>query len=180
MAGMKILNSYYLTQLNQALTNHLAHNSSAPRIAIIGVGNELNGDDSAGVLVSRRISQSIQNSVLIYNVEGSISPENYTAPIRRFNPDWIWLIDAAEFNQDPGTVKILSLDHVNGVTNFTHGLPLNVLAEFLQKETNSVIFLFGIQPLNINPFTSISEPLKLAVDDLAFELILWLKKYIIH
>ncbi|MHB8135861.1 MAG: hydrogenase 3 maturation endopeptidase HyCI [Anaerolineaceae bacterium] len=180
MAGTKILNSYYLTQLNQALTNHLARNSSSPRIAIIGVGNELNGDDSAGVLVSRRISQSIQNSKFIYNVEGSISPENYTAPIRRFKPDWIWLIDAADFNQKPGAVRILPLDQVNGVSNFTHGLPLNVLAEFLQKETNSVIFLFGIQPLNVEPFTSISEIVKFAVDDLASKLTVWLKKYIIH
>ena len=175
-----MLNSYYLTQLNQALTNHLAHNSSTPRIAIIGVGNELNGDDSAGVLVSRIVSQTIKITESVYAVEGSISPENYTAPIRRFKPDWIWLFDAAEFDQNPGSVQILPLDLVNGATAFTHGLPLSVLAGFLQKETKADIFLFGIQPLNVEPFTPISDILKLAVDDLAMELIRWLKKYIIH
>lgn len=174
------MNSYYLTQLNQALTNHLALNSSPPRIAIIGIGNELNGDDSAGVLVSRLISQSIQKTELIYCVEGSISPENYTAPIRRFKPDWIWLIDAAEFDQNPGSVQILPIDEVNGVTHFTHGLPLSVLAKFLQNETNSVVFLFGIQPLNVEPFTGISDVLKIVVDELAIELNQWIKKYIIH
>lgn len=172
--------SSYLKLLNQELTNHLANNLKPPKIAIIGIGNELNGDDAAGIIVARKINQTLVAPDRLYVVEGSIAPENFTAPIRRFQPDWIWLIDAANFNCLPGSIQLIGMDEIDGVSFSTHGLPLPVFANYLKAETNASIILFGIQPLSTNSFSEISEIVKLSIDKFSGNLISWLKKNIIN
>jgi hydrogenase maturation protease HycI len=166
--------------LNQALTNHLVTNSFVPKIAILGIGNELNGDDGAGVLVARKIKQALSflENLLIF--EGSIAPENFSGPIRKFNPDWIWLIDAAEINRPAGHIEFISLEEIDGVTVFSHGLPLSIFGKYLQSETGASVILFGIQPENLEPFTQISEVVGNSIDRLSEELVYWLKNNIIN
>jgi hydrogenase 3 maturation protease len=164
-------------QLNQELTNHLAINSSAPKIAILGIGNELNGDDGAGLLVARKLSSAVKSTKILI-VEGSIAPENMIAPIRRFGPDWIWLMDAAEFSQQAGSVQLLPLDQILGTDAFTHSTPAPLLIKFLQEETGARIFLFGIQFLAMEPFTEVTRSVQTAVARMAANLIVWLKNNI--
>jgi len=180
MAGKKILNSSYQTLLDQALTNHHVTNSFVPKIAIVGIGNELNGDDGAGVLVARKIKPALSFSEKLSIVEGSIAPENFSAPIRRFKPDWIWLFDAADLCRQPGHIEIITLEEINGVTVFAHGLPLSIFGKYLQSETGASVIIFGIQPENLEPFTKISEVVGKSIDRLSEELISWLKNNIIN
>ena len=174
------MNSSYLTLLNRALTIHLVTNSSVPKIAFIGIGNELNGDDGAGVLVARKIKQALSISENLLIVEGSIAPENFSAPIRRFNPDWIWLVDAADLSSHSGHIEIITLDEIDGVTVFSHGLPLSIFGKFLQSETGASVNIFGIQPENLEPFSQISETVGKSIDRLSKELISWIKNNIIN
>lgn len=174
------MNSSYLTLLNQALTNHLVTNSFVPKIAIVGIGNELNGDDGAGVLVSRKIKKALSFSDKLLIVEGSIAPENFSAPIRRFKPNWIWLVDAADLSRSPGYIETIALEEVDGVSVFSHGLPLSIFGKYLQSETGALIIIFGIQPENLEPFTQISKAAGKSIDQLSEELISWLKNNIIN
>jgi len=174
------LNFSWQSLLNQALKNHLVTNSSRPKIAIIGIGNEFNGDDGTGVLIVRKIKQALSKSNDLLIIEGSITPENYSAPIRRFNPDWIWFIDSADMNCSPGEMKIIRLEDIDGVTAFSHGLPLSTFGKYLQNETGASINIFGIQPEKIDSFTEMSEELKRSVKKISKELISWLKNNIIN
>ena len=174
------MNSSYLTLLNRALTIHLVTNSSVPKIAIVGIGNELNGDDGAGVLVVRKIKQALSITDNLLIVEGSIAPENFSAPIRRFKPDWIWLVDAADLKRQPGYIEIITLEEIDGVTVFTHGLPLSVYGKYLQSETDASVIIFGIQPKNLEPFTHISKAVSQLIDQFSDEIISWLKNNIIN
>lgn len=179
MAGKKILNYSYLTLLNQALTNHLATNNFVPKITIVGIGNELNGDDGAGVLIARKIKKALSFSENLLIVEGSIAPENFSAPVRRFKPDWIWLIDAADLKHNPGYIEIITLEEIDGVTVFAHGLPLSIFGKYIQSETGASVIIFGIQPENLEPFTQISKVIGKSIDLISEELISWLKNNII-
>src|SRR5512141_839488 len=82
------------------------------RIAILGIGNPLRSDDAAGVLVARRLADSALprdlDSVLV--IEAGHAPENATAGLRRFSPQVVLLVDAAEMGVAPGTVRWVALE----------------------------------------------------------------------
>ena len=56
------------------------------RVAILGVGNEMKGDDGAGVRVVRELSQRMPATPGVLLVDAGQAPENFTGPLRRFRP----------------------------------------------------------------------------------------------
>lgn len=115
---------------------------------VLGVGNELNGDDVAGLLVLRSLRESQSNGLLPDTwllLEGGSAPENFTAPIHRFRPDWLLVVDAAQIGCRPGQIAYIGLDEVDGASAFTHGLPLSLIGQYLVGETGCRFGLLGIQ-----------------------------------
>lgn len=169
------MHSYLNAQLDLALKSHLANNIDLPRLTILGIGNELNGDDAAGVLIVRHLKQNIPSEERFQLIEGSIAPENYSKSIRNFNPDWIWLIDSADFGEKPGNVRLLDVESIDSVVSNTHRLPLSLLISILKMDQNPDIFLFGIQPKFIEPFTDTSSDVKISIKNTSEILSGWLK-----
>ncbi len=167
--------SYLNEQLNQALTNHLANNNQLPRLTILGIGNELNGDDAAGVLIVRKLKKKLEKFDQIQLLEGSIAPENYSGVIRKFNPDWIWLIDAAAQGELPGYVQLFDSARIETIATNTHRLSPQLLISFLQIDSNSKGFLLGIEPEVIDPFSEISAAVKKSVRDTSKFLLRWIE-----
>jgi hydrogenase maturation protease HycI len=162
-------------QLNQALTNHLANKNDLPRLTILGIGNELNGDDAAGVMIVRYLSKKLPKLDQIQLIEGSIAPENYTSVIRKFNPDWIWLIDAAVFGENPGCVQLFDTARIEKLVTNTHRLSPDLLISFLQLDTHVKGFLIGIQPAVVDPFSEISYAVKQSIQETTKFLLRWLQ-----
>lgn len=161
--------------LDQAWTNHLAKNDSLPKLAIIGIGNELNGDDAAGVLIVRNLEKKLPFCENILLVEGSIAPENYTGVIRNFKPDWIWLFDAAELNNEPGSIQFIDLEKVESIGANTHRLAPTLLLSYLSLEIYFRTFLFGINPVSVEPFSQISKPVSEIIEISSKFFLRWLK-----
>ena len=144
----------------------------AQRIAILGIGNELNGDDAAGVLVARgllkkaRGYESRQNSQapVCYIVEAGLAPEAFTGPLRRFQPDLVILVDAAELGEPPGAVGWFDWPQAEGMSASTHTLPPTVLAQFLMREMGCGVMLVGIQPKSLAFDAGVSAEVSLAVN----------------
>jgi len=162
-------------QLNLVLTNHLANNLDLPRLTILGIGNELNGDDAAGVLIVRNLTKKLPKFDKIQCIEGSIAPENYSSVIRKFNPDWIWLIDAAVFGENPGCVQLFDSSRIKTNAADTHRLSPDLLISFLQLDTNAKAFLIGIQPEVVDPFSEISPAVKKSIQETTKFLLRWLQ-----
>ena len=116
----------------------------------MGIGNELNGDDSAGVVVAQKLLErlKIQPNLLVMNC-GSI-PENATGALRRFQPHLVLMIDAADMGVEPGAICILDLTEVRGFSASSHSMPLNVLAGFIENEFQCKTMLLGIQPQSLD------------------------------
>lgn len=135
------------------------HTETTPaRVAIVGVGHELRGDDAAGLAVARRAQSAAGERLLV--LEGGPAPENVTGTLRRFGPDLVLLVDAADLNAEPGAVRWLTPDVIEGLSATTHTMPLSILARYLQHELNCDVCLVGIQPGK----NDIGQPLSEAVE----------------
>lgn len=127
------------------------------RVAVVGIGHELRGDDAAGVAVARKLQPVAHERLLV--VEGGHAPENQTGLLRRFSPDLVLLVDAAQMNEAPGTVRWLAWEESVGLSASTHTLPPYMLAQYLVHELGCEVVLVGIQPGQ----TALEHPLSAAV-----------------
>jgi hydrogenase 3 maturation protease len=119
------------------------------RVAVVGIGNELSGDDAAGIAVARALGSKIRNHPVAPSfciIEAGMAPENFTGTLRRFRPDLVVLVDAAQMDQAPGTVRWFDAESAAGFSASTHTLPLNLFALYLQSEIGCEVKLLGIQP----------------------------------
>lgn len=145
-----------------------------PRIAILGIGNTLRSDDAAGVLVARRLRESrlTRGPETVLVLEGGHAPENSTAQLRRFAPQFVVLIDAAEMGTAPGAIRWIDVEEMDGMSASTHTMPLSMLAKYLSLELDCEVKLLGIQPRSIDVGESVSAEVSRAVD----EIVDWLLK----
>jgi hydrogenase 3 maturation protease len=167
----------------------LENASSWPaRIAILGIGNELNGDDAAGVLAARALRKELVERGLswggspgifvgkegkpeLFVVETGPTPESFTGPLRRFHPDWVLLVDAAELHQPPGSVLWVEWDQAQGMSASTHTLPPTLLAWFLMEELGCQVTLVGIQPAHLDLDRGLSPEVAQAVERVVGDII---------
>ncbi len=121
-------------------------NRKPARIAIVGIGQELRGDDAVGLMVVQALKPALarQQSVLV--IEGGQAPENQTGVIRRFVPDLVLLVDAAQMGTAIGEIRWLTLELLDGLSASTHTLPLSMIAKYLNTELGCEVALLGIQP----------------------------------
>jgi hydrogenase maturation protease HycI len=142
MERMKTLPSSWKVSLHQLLNRQIN-----PRIAIVGIGNTLRSDDAAGILVVRRLTESrlLADRETVLVMDAGHAPENSTAALRRFAPDVVLLIDAVEMGEEPGVIRWVEMDEIEGMSASTHSLPLSMLATYLNWELKCEVTLLGIQ-----------------------------------
>jgi hydrogenase 3 maturation protease len=151
------------------------------RVAALGIGNELNGDDAAGVLVARALQERLvskdhqkitgQAAEEYLILEAGPAPENFAGSLRRFRPDLILMIDAAQMDQPPGSVTWVDWRDVEGFGGSTHVLSPSALAEYLMRELDCKVMFIGIQPQSLEFLAPLSEPVEQAVARLVDDLL---------
>lgn len=140
-----ILNKSWLASLSAKLA-YLSKPGNPQRLAVVGIGNELGGDDAAGVQVARLLKPRMVGNQQILVLEAGLAPENFTGLLRRFSPQLILLVDAALMGCLPGTIQVIDWASAEGFSASTHTLPLNILASYLTAELGCELVLIGIQP----------------------------------
>lgn len=136
------------------------------RIAILGIGNELRGDDAVAIEVVGRIQEKIDSkNILIIN--GGSVPEKFTSKIKEFDPDQILLIDTVDFGEEAGFISRAEPDNIQRDFTSTHRISLDMLVEYLEGETGADIFLIGIQPAKTERGAEISEEVKKSIRGLS-------------
>lgn len=158
--------STWRDQLRQNLATRRQNN----RFAVVGIGNELNGDDAAGVLVVRALRDTLGRRDDLLLIEAGTAPENFTGSLRRFEPALALLIDAADFGADPGEVACVPWQESEGFSASTHTLPISVFGEYLAAELRCEVVLLGIQPEHLEFDRPVSAPVREAVSTVAEEL----------
>lgn len=146
------------------------------RLAILGVGNDMNGDDGAGVAVVRALRAMAPRPVDALLIEAGTAPESHTGPIRRFKPDLVVEIDAAMLDREAGAVAWLDWREADGLSASTHTLPPSVLAEFLRAELGCDVRILGIQPARLELGSGLSPAVAATVRELAGRMHAWLTR----
>jgi hydrogenase 3 maturation protease len=181
MEGMKMSSSSWIELLNKTARS-LAKNRNHPaRVALVGIGNEINGDDGAGVRIVRllrtmpSLSHHSPEQPVWLLVEADLAPENFTGTLRRFQPDLVVLIDAAEMGLSAGETACLDWREAGGWSASTHTLPLNMLSSFLVSEMGCQVMVLGIQPLQMGMDQPLSQQVERAVAEIVAELQEWME-----
>ena len=121
--------------------------AGASKTVVLGAGSVLCGDDAAGMLVVELIQKAIgENTDCLLPLAGSTAPENFSGVIRDYQPDLVFLIDAAYMHGTVGEIRFLDPAQIKGIDFSTHMLPLSILADYLSRETKAQVALIGIQP----------------------------------
>lgn len=134
------------------------------RLALLGIGHELRGDDAAGLVIAQRLRPFARENFLV--VEGGHAPENHTGKVRHFNPDLVLLVDCAELNEPPGTIRWLAWQETTGLSASTHTMPPYVLARYLTTTLNCEAALIGIQPAVTTLDFVLSLPVQEAIQEI--------------
>ncbi|HIQ32349.1 MAG TPA: hydrogenase maturation peptidase HycI [Methanothermococcus okinawensis] len=142
------------------------HLRDCKKLAVLGIGNPLRGDDGLGVFIVRNVVRhyrdrypeqklnidrevnNISNRVILINC-GTV-PENFTDILKEERPDKIVIVDCAMMGERPGTVKLIDVEDIGGVGFSTHTLPLNVIVKYLRRYLDSEIFIVGMEPENLD------------------------------
>ena len=124
------------------------------------MGNDLCGDDGAGVAVARRLSGAVPWDVY----DTRTVPESFLMTIVNAEPESVVLVDALDFGAAPGAVELVESDRLGGQGPSTHGPAPVAFLEALTLIHPCRIVVLGIQPGDAGLGKPLSEPVARAVE----------------
>jgi len=143
-----------MSVLNELI--HFIKEGRRQKLAVFCVGNILKADDGLGPVIGENLVDSIDPDILLVDV-GS-QPENFVSVLKRNKVTHCLLIDATNFEANPGQIGIFNPEDLEDfqVTFSTHFLSLNKFMDFMASESGTKFKLLGIQPKDLafgNPLT---------------------------
>jgi len=151
-----------LKEISEALRNWL---TSAKKVAVLGIGSGLRGDDALGPVFIRMMKRRVGKKVRLYDC-GTV-PESFAGPIKRFRPTHLLMIDAAQMDLAPGQIRFITPDKIGGIPISTHAIPLNVLSEYFASTIGCKVALLGVQPKTVGFDEMLSKDVEVALERLA-------------
>ena len=174
-----------------ALSEKLARSK---KVAIIGVGADLREDDAIGNLLARDLVRAFQEKLKALGIDwlafsddeyviandwmilnASVVPEQYITLLEDFNPDCVFIVDAAQMGAaaNPGDIAFIEKDELDKVSFSTHTLSLRHFIEILQTLGSSAEFIIGgVQPKLLDYGEELSPEVE--------QTRIFLRKFIIH
>ncbi len=139
-----------------------------PRVAVIGIGNTLMGDDGAGVEVLAMLKGRVPEGVDIVELgTGGINLVHVMAGY-----DSVVIIDAGDFGGWPGEIRAFEPDDVQSVKTVGYSLhDWDIFTSIgISKKTGDCpgkIRIVAIQPENLKMGEGLSETVKSKLQELA-------------
>jgi len=130
---------------------------------VMGIGNPCRGDDAAGSLVARKIS----DAAFVHVIDAQDVPENYLWQVVQHKPDAVVLIDSVDLHSAPGAMTLLDKKQMAAYWPNTHRMPIALLVDYLERETHARVLLIGIQPQRTNFSEMLSTVVSSSVQALA-------------
>ena len=124
------------------------------RVAVIGIGNILMGDDGAGVKVLNLLPDSVSKIEL--------ATGGMTLLHKLENLDMAILCDAVDFDGQPGEVRVFRPEEVDSIKTLgysLHDIDILKVLELAKKmgQLPETVFIAAIQPVNLE-FSEVLSP----------------------
>ena len=133
-------------QWQSQLGGLLTATSPPSKLALVGLGHPLRGDDYVGSYIMKGIIKTsggmLSDRVFLFDAEDNL--ERVITRLSRIGPKQVVFIDACEMGARPGETKLLSVDETSYPFFTTHGIPLKVLAERILMGCR--VWVLAIQP----------------------------------
>jgi hydrogenase 3 maturation protease len=134
------------------------------RVVLVGIGNPLRGDDAFGPgLADRLAARWASGHSFILCVNAGPTPENHVSTIERHRPGSVLLVDCVDLGKAPGETGLLAPTELGATDASTHGFPLVLLMEELERRTGAAVRLLGVQPAKLGMGEGISPPVRRAL-----------------
>ena len=140
---------------------------------ILGIGNELLGDEGVGVHAARLLGkENLPKQIKIVEIGTAILdalPDLEQA-------DRVIILDAMKDDQPPGTVYKISLDHCSGASCIAsmHGFDIFRVMALAGRSTPPPVMVFGVEPQKIDwsleLSTTVAESMPYLLDAVRAEL----------
>jgi hydrogenase 3 maturation protease len=117
---------------------------------LIGMGQELNGDDAVGCAIAENFSE---RDWLAVNA-GTV-PENFTGMVKREKPSTLVIVDAAEMGLPAGEIRRIDKAKANSAFYSTHSIPVSQTIAQIEPYVKEIV-LVGIQPNTMKQFKKLS------------------------
>ena len=134
------------------------------KVAILGFGNRLWGDDGAGSVLAERLKAANPEAAIF---DGGMVPENYLEKVVAAKPDTVLLVDAADFGGEAGEWRVFSGDELAFTGLSTHAGSPRLLAAYLMESTGAKVKLVAIQPGNTSEGIELSPKVAATVESLS-------------
>ncbi|MFP3985722.1 MAG: hydrogenase maturation protease [Candidatus Bathyarchaeia archaeon] len=137
------------------------------RVVVVGVGNELRGDDFVGMAVVKSLKGRVDERRVLL-IESETVPESFLEEIVKFHPSHVLVADAGLVELEAGGARFVDANRLfqHGAVS-THILPLRIFCEYLKKTTRAKIALLIVQPRNTDFGEGMSREVERAVKMLA-------------
>lgn len=117
--------------------------SPTAKVALVGVGHPMRGDDFVGSFIVKTLKKRIPTDrVVLFDSEDGV--EWVISKIKNANPKHLVLLDACELNTDPGEITLIPLAETSYPFFTTHGIPLKLLTSKLLPSVET--WILAIQP----------------------------------
>jgi len=132
------------------------------RVAVVGVGNELRGDDGVGPLVAARLAVRHPGRV----VDAGPVPENFLGPILAGDPEIVLFVDAADHGGSPGEWRLVPARALAARAPTTHHASLLLMARLIEA-AGARCWLLGVQPASLAHGQPMTEAVRASGERLA-------------
>lgn len=133
-------------------------------VLLLGVGNRSHGDDGVGSFLIKRLQKKVTIPVL----DAGDVPENYISQIESSGANMVVIVDAADFNADPGEIALVEFADLKKFGVSTRCANLDVLFKIIPESRRPDMLLVAIQPGVEILGIGLSEPVRTSLDGLEF------------
>ena len=136
------------------------------KIVILGIGNEIKGDDGLGPIITKKSSLLFDKNENIIVFDGGTVPENYTRLIRKENPTHIILVDAVDMKKEPGYIRVVEKEEIANYNISTHAMPVSYLIKYIETTIGAQIILVGVQPKSMGFAEPVSKEVAASIEEI--------------
>lgn len=142
---------------------------AAKKTVVLAVGNISKGDDAAGIVCAEKLQKLMRGKARsrLKILLGHEMPENLTGKIRKFRPDLVLILDAAQGIHKPGTVFIVEKNQIRDEGVSSHQISLALLLSYLEETVGCKVIVLGIQPFKLGEGTVLSPRIEKSAHKLA-------------
>ena len=139
-----------------ALTDGLRE-ALEPPFCVVGVGNDLLGDDGFGPALAGELERSGWPAI----VAGD-SPEGWMERLGGGGYRSVLFLDAVDFTGEPGAAVLLDAAAIRArfPQVSTHRISLGTLAAVIESRSGARVRLLGVKPRSLAPGAGLSEPVR--------------------